>query len=118
MMRRLANVSAYPVTTHWTLGSVVWNSRKIVGIATLSTELSSTTISAALITITSVNQRLGSSSSASLAAASSADPLAAGSRGPESGAGGGEPTIDHDATHPYWAANGPGQAPLLPSSAS
>src|SRR5450631_1542955 len=118
MMRRLAKVSAYPVTTHWTLGSVVWNSRKIVGIATFSTELSSTTINAALITITSVNQRRGSSSSDSPPATLFAEPPSAGSRGAESGAAGGDCTIDQDAIHPYWTANGPGQAPLPPPSRS
>src|SRR5450432_4914900 len=46
--------------THSTAGSVVWKSRRMVGIATVSTELSSTTISAATTTTASVIQRRGS----------------------------------------------------------
>ena len=44
IMRNVAKVSEYPVMTHSRLGNVVWNSRRIVGMATLSTVLSSTTI--------------------------------------------------------------------------
>src|SRR5215207_8941364 len=60
MMSRLAKVSAYPVITHSTAGSVVSKSRRMVGIATVSTELSSTTMSAATTTTASVIQRRGS----------------------------------------------------------
>ncbi len=42
------------------LGSVVWKSRRMVGIATVNTELSSTTMSAATTTIARVIQRRGS----------------------------------------------------------
>ena len=61
MMSRLANVSAYPVITHSTAGSVVWKSRRMVGMATVRTELSSTTMRAATTTTASVAQRRGSS---------------------------------------------------------
>ncbi len=57
MMRKVAKVSAYPVTTHSRLGSVVWNSRRMVGMATLSTVLSSTTMTVAISTMTSVSHR-------------------------------------------------------------
>ena len=60
MMSRLANVSAYPVITHSTEGSVVWKSRRMVGMATVRTELSSTTMRAATTTTASVAQRRGS----------------------------------------------------------
>ncbi len=46
--------------THSTAGSVVWKSRRMVGIATVSTELSSTTMSAATTTTASVIHRRGS----------------------------------------------------------
>src|SRR5215207_6795091 len=46
--------------THSTAGRVVWKSRRIVGIATVSTELSSTTMSAATTTTASVIHRRGS----------------------------------------------------------
>ena len=62
MMSRLANVSVYPVITHSTAGSVVWKSRRIVGMATVRTELSSTTMRAATTTTASVAQRRGSGS--------------------------------------------------------
>ena len=60
MIRRLANVSEYPVITHCRLGSVVWRSRRIVGMATFSTVVSSATMSTDRMTIASVNQRRGS----------------------------------------------------------
>ena len=46
--------------THCRLGSVVSKSRRIVGIATFSTVVSSATMSTATTTIASVNQRRGS----------------------------------------------------------
>src|SRR4051812_34695111 len=46
--------------THSTAGSVVWKSRRIVGMATINTELSRTTMSAATTTTASVAQRRGS----------------------------------------------------------
>ena len=55
-----ANVSAYPVMTHSRLGSVVWNSRRIVGMATFSTVVSSATITTAIVTTANEIHRLGS----------------------------------------------------------
>ena len=49
MISRAAKVNAYPVITHWRLGSLVCRSRMIVGMATFSTVLSSTTMKAATI---------------------------------------------------------------------
>ncbi len=46
--------------THSTAGRVVWKSRRMVGIATVSTELSSTTMSAETTTTASVIHRRGS----------------------------------------------------------
>ncbi len=46
--------------THSSVGSVVWKSRRIVGIATVSTVLSSTTMNADRMTMASVNHRRGS----------------------------------------------------------
>src|SRR5213082_2671943 len=51
MIRNVAKVRAYPVITHWRLGSVVWNSSMIVGIATESTVLDNTVLSVAIPTI-------------------------------------------------------------------
>ena len=48
------------MSTHWRLGSWVWKSRRIVGMATVSTVLSSTTMISAITTMASVIQRLGS----------------------------------------------------------
>ena len=71
MMSRVANVSAYPVTTHNSDGRVVWKSARIVGIATFSTVLSRTTMNAAMSTTESATQRLGSSCSGSATRVSS-----------------------------------------------
>ena len=60
MISSAANVRLYPVMTHCSLGSVVWKSRRIVGIATLSTVVSSAAISTADRMMTSVIQRRGS----------------------------------------------------------
>ena len=47
--------------THWSLGSVVSKSRRIVGIATFRTVVSSAAMSTAMRMMTSVIQRRGSS---------------------------------------------------------
>ena len=57
MIRNVANVSEYPVMTHWRLGSVVSRSSRIVGIATFRTVLSRTTMKAERIAIASATQR-------------------------------------------------------------
>ncbi len=62
MTRNVANVSEYPVITHWRLGRSVWNSRRIVGMATLRIVLSSTGIATETITTAAANQRRGSGS--------------------------------------------------------
>ncbi len=60
MMRNVANVNEYPVTTHWSVGRSVSSSRWIVGSDTLSTELSRTMINTAMTTMPRVTQRRGS----------------------------------------------------------
>src|SRR6476646_7089637 len=57
--------------THCSLGSVVWKSRRIVGIATLSTVVSRAAMSTADRMITSVIQRRGSGARSSVGVASS-----------------------------------------------
>ena len=65
MISSVANVSEYPVITHCRLGRSVWNSRRIVGIATFSTVLSSTGMATDTITTAAANHRRGSGRSIS-----------------------------------------------------
>src|SRR5258705_7218814 len=48
--------------THWRLGRSVWNSRRIVGMATFRIVLSSTGMATDTITTAAANQRFGSRS--------------------------------------------------------
>src|SRR6478609_8456991 len=66
MISSAANVRLYPVMTHCSFGSVVWKSRRIVGIATLSTVVSRAAMSTADRMITSVIQRRGSGARSSV----------------------------------------------------
>lgn len=60
MMSNAANVRLYPVITHWSCASVVSKSRRMVGIATLRTELSRPTMKMPVRTIASVIHLRGS----------------------------------------------------------
>ena len=62
MMSSAAKVRLYPVMTHCRLGRVVWNSRRIVGMATLRMVPSSPAIRTAISRMARVIQRRGSGS--------------------------------------------------------